>query len=132
MNRESFIETYGFSIEDMDEQLKNKRYRRFREMINDLNEADTAEYIEDQSPDARILIFRMLHKDQAADVFAFLPPEIQEEIINASTDVEVKSIIEELYVDDAVDMMEELPATVVKRILKTALIAVCLCTLHSR
>lgn len=120
MNRESFIETYGFSIEDMDEQLKNKRYRRFREMINDLNEADTAEYIEDQRPDARILIFRMLHKDQAADVFAFLPPEIQEEIINASTDVEVKSIIEELYVDDAVDMMEELPATVVKRILKTA------------
>ena len=55
-----------------------------------------------------VLIFRMLPKDQAADVFAFLEPDVQEHIINSINDAEVSKIVEDLFVDDAVDMLEEL------------------------
>lgn len=66
------------------------------------------------------MVFRMLPKELAADVFAFLEPDVQEHIINSITDAELAKIIEDLFVDDAVDMLEELPATVVKRVMRTA------------
>lgn len=120
MDQEDFIETYGFSVDDLDQLLEDKKYRLLREKLNDLNEADIAEYLEDLPGEKRLLLFRMLQKDKASDVFAFLPADIQEVIINSITDVELSSIIEDLYVDDAVDMLEELPASVVRRVLKNA------------
>ena len=120
LNHEDFLETYGFEMDELDSLLNQKQYREFRDKINDLNEADTADYIETLKGERQLLVFRMLHKDKAADVFAFLPVEIQEVIINAITDKELGTIIEELYVDDAVDMLEELPATCVRRVLKNA------------
>jgi magnesium transporter len=120
MDIETFVETYGFSIDELNELLKNKQLRLFKEKINDLNEADTAQYIEDLPQERRLLVYRMLEKDKASDVFAFLPVEIQGEIINSITDAELRNIVEDLYVDDAVDMLEELPATVVRRVLKNA------------
>ncbi|MEE3468975.1 MAG: CBS domain-containing protein, partial [Eubacterium sp.] len=120
MNNEDFFETYGFSIEELNELLKTKQYRLLREKINDINEVDLAEFIEDLDHEQRLLVFRMLHKDNAADVFANLPVEVQAQIIISITDTELKSIVDELYVDDAVDMLEELPATVVRRVLKNA------------
>jgi magnesium transporter len=120
MDIETFVETYGFSIDDLNELLKNKQLRLFKEKINDLNEADTAQYIEGLPQERRLLVYRMLEKDKASDVFAFLPVEIQGEIINSITDAELRNIVEDLYVDDAVDMLEELPATVVRRVLKNA------------
>lgn len=66
------------------------------------------------------MVFRILSKEIAAAVFANLEVEEQETIINSITDTELAGIIEELYVDDAVDMMEELPANVVKRVMRTA------------
>ena len=120
MDQEDFIETYGFSVDDLNQLLEEKKYRLLREKLNDLNEADIAEYLEDLPGEKRLLLFRMLQKDKASDVFAFLPADIQEIIINSITDVELSSIIEDLYVDDAVDMLEELPASVVRRVLKNA------------
>ena len=120
MNNEDFFETYGFSIEELNELLRTKQYRQLREKINDINEVDLAEFLEDLDQEQRLLVFRMLHKDNAADVFANLPVEVQAQIIIAITDTELKSIVDELYVDDAVDMLEELPATVVRRVLKNA------------
>ena len=120
MNNEDFFETYGFSIEELNELLKTKQYRQLREKINDINEVDLAEFLEDLDQEQRLLVFRMLHKDNAADVFANLPVEVQAQIIISITDTELKSIVDELYVDDAVDMLEELPATVVRRVLKNA------------
>ena len=79
-----------------------------------MNEADIAEFMEELDENRKILIFRMLPKGLAADVFACLEPDIQEHIINSITDYELGKIIEDLYVDDAVDMLEELPAIVVK------------------
>ena len=120
MEKEDFVETYGFSPDDLDQLLADKKYRMLREKVNDLNEADIAEYIESLPDDKQLLVFRMLAKDKASDVFAFLPADVQEIIINSITDNELGRIIEDLYVDDAVDMLEELPATVVRRVLKSA------------
>lgn len=120
MDQEIFKETYGFSVDELNQLLEEKKYRQLRERIDELNEADTAEYLEELPEEKRLLVFRMLPKDKAADVFAFLPPDIQGIIINSITDTELGNIVEDLYVDDAVDMLEELPATVVRRVLKNA------------
>ncbi|MDE6894802.1 MAG: magnesium transporter, partial [Lachnospiraceae bacterium] len=79
-----------------------------------MNEADIAEFMEELDDNRKVLIFRMLPKELAADVFACLETDIQEHIINSITDAEIHKIVEDLFVDDAVDMLEELPATVVK------------------
>lgn len=85
-----------------------------------MNEVDVAAFIEELNSERTVVVFRMLPKEQATDVFACLPIEKQEHIINSITDSELKYIIEDLFVDDAVDMLEELPAMVVKRVLKNA------------
>ena len=81
---------------------------------------DVAEFMEQLTPLQQITCFRTLPKDQASDVFAELEPETQQNIISAITDQELSPIIEDLFVDDAVDMLEEMPAMVVKRVLKNA------------
>ncbi len=120
MDNEIFLETYGFPVEELNELLESKQLRQLREKLNELNEADIAEYLEELPEEKRLVVFRMLHKDLASEVFAFLPVEIQEMIINSISDTELGRIIEDLYVDDAVDMLEELPANVVRRVLKNA------------
>ena len=71
MDQEDFVETYGFSTDDLNQLLERKQYRQLREKVNDLNEADTAEYLEELPDEKRLLVFRMLQKDKASDVFAF-------------------------------------------------------------
>ena len=86
--------------------------------IDELNEIDAAEYLESLPDELMLSAFRMLKKDAAADIFSFMDIEMQEAIIGRMSDTEIAMIIEELYVDDAVDILEELPAIMVKRILK--------------
>ena len=100
--------------------LENKQYRSLKLTLCDMNEHDIAAFLEELDPSQLAMVFRMLSKEQAAEVFANLEVQEQECIINSVTDAELGSIIEELYVDDAVDMMEELPANVVKRVMRTA------------
>lgn len=100
--------------------LENKQYRSLKLTLCDMNEYDIAAFLEELDPSQLAMVFRMLSKEQAAEVFANLEVQEQECIINSVTDAELGSIIEELYVDDAVDMMEELPANVVKRVMRTA------------
>lgn len=100
--------------------LEEKQIKRLRETLDDMNEFDVAEFLTELEPPQMAMIFRMLTKEQAAEVFANLEVEEQEHIINSITDSELAGIIEELYVDDAVDMMEELPANVVKRVMRMA------------
>ncbi len=106
------------------ELVKQKKYRQVSTIIADWNEADIAELLEEISdrlgPEKGALIYRLLPKDLAIEVFAFLPPDNQGNLIMGMSDKELSGIVEELYVDDAVDLMEELPATVVKRILQNA------------
>ena len=110
----------NFDWELLAELLENRQFRKLRETMAEMNEVDIAEFIEEQELEKKVLVYRMLPKERAADVFSFLEVEDQEHIINSITDYELGKIIEDLYVDDAVDMLEELPAIVVKRVLKNA------------
>ena len=100
--------------------VSRKQFRQLKDELCEMNEFDIASFLEELDSEKQIIIFRMLPKELASDVFACLEVETQEHIINSITDKELAYIIEELYVDDAVDMLEELPATIVKRVLQNA------------
>ena len=100
--------------------LDSRNMRALKQRMEEMNEFDVAEFLA-EIPDNRMpMVFRLLSKETASDVFANFDAPDQERIINSMTDSELAGIIEELYVDDAVDMMEELPANVVKRVMRAA------------
>lgn len=107
-------------VEELTELLENKQFPKLHEIMAGINEMDVAAFMETLSPAQTAVCFRTLPKDQASDVFANLEPETQQVVIEAITDQEIAYIIEDLFVDDAVDMLEEMPAMVVKRVLKNA------------
>lgn len=108
------------NLEELMRLVQERKFRRLKEALVEMNEQDIAEFIEELDSEKKVVVFRMLPKELSSEVFACLEPEDQQHIINSIGDVELKYIIEDLYVDDAVDMMEELPANVVKRVLKIA------------
>ena len=98
--------------------LSEKRYHAFMNEVDELNTVDAAEYLMSLPDELLVTAFRMLKKDTAADIFAEIDSDLQEGIIEKMSDKELSIIIENLFVDDAVDMLEELPAIMVKRILR--------------
>ena len=110
----------NYDLELLLQYVAEHKFRLLRSRLAEMNEADIAEFMEEVDDNQKVLIFRMLPKELAADVFACLEPDIQEHIINSITDAEIHKIIEDLFVDGAVDMLEELPATVVKRVMRMA------------
>ncbi len=108
------------NFEALEALLDVKNYRALREVLADTNEVDVALFIEELPVEKAVVTFRTLPKDMAADVFANLSPETQEVIIGSITDRELAVILDDLHTDDAVDMLEEMPANVVKRVLRNA------------
>ena len=101
--------------------VNDRKYADVKKEIIERNEADIADLLEDiREEDQRIRVFRLLPKDVAADVFSHLPIELEQSIITSLTDRETKNIIDNMFADDATDLMEEMPANVVKRILANA------------
>ena len=98
--------------------LENKKYSSLRDVLSSMNEADIAAMFSEVSSDSLPLLFRLLPKDLAADTFALMDTDEQELLIRGFSDNEIKEVVDELYVDDAADIVEEMPANVVKRILK--------------
>ena len=105
---------------ELTELLENRQMKQLRDRMNEMPEFDVAEFLSSLEDNRMPMLFRLLSKERAAEVFANLEAPDQERIINSITDAELSGIVEELYVDDAVDMMEELPANVVKRVMRTA------------
>ncbi|MBE6976415.1 MAG: magnesium transporter [Ruminococcaceae bacterium] len=100
--------------------LDEKKYAALRDILMVMNPSDIAELF-GQVPEKSIpLLFRLLPKEQAADTFVEMDTDAQELLIRSFSDNELKEIVDELYVDDAADLVEEMPANVVKRILKQA------------
>jgi Mg2+ transporter (mgtE) len=97
-----------------------RNYRALRSVLETMNEVDIAEFINDLPVEEAVIIFRLLQKPIAADVFSELDYEIQQRLVEAINDKEVKTLFDALAIDDAVDMLEEMPAELVKRILKNA------------
>ena len=100
--------------------LEGKKYSTIKDVLVTMEPADVAGILEELGDERIPRIFRLLPKEQAAETFAELDPELQELLIRGFSDAELHDVIEELYVDDAVDLVEEMPANVVKRILAQA------------
>ena len=112
---EERIEELELTIKEL---LSEKKYHQIRQILVDLNEADIAEIIETiDDKDDVVRIFRLLPKDNAAEVFSYIPVEYEQMIIESLTTREIGQIMNDLYSDDAVDMLEEMPANVVKKVL---------------
>lgn len=100
--------------------LKQKQYSDIKQMLEDMNAADIALLLEDLPEEATPLLFRLLPKELAAETFVEMESDAQEMLIRGFSDTELKEVVDELYVDDAVDIIEEMPANVVGRILRSA------------
>ena len=101
------------------ELIENKRMSDLQQLLDDVNSADFPSLFEELNEEEIIIIYRLLSKEKAAEVFAELDSDVQEKLINFLTDKELKSVVERLFMDDTVDLIEEMPANVVKRILKS-------------
>ncbi len=97
--------------------LEEKKYQELKQVLNEMESADIAAMFEELPESKMTLLFRLLSKETAAEVFVELESDTQEVLITSFSDSELKEVLEELYVDDAVDIIEEMPANVVKRIL---------------
>ncbi len=100
--------------------IEGKKYAALRDILVTMNPADVAAVFEETDELALPLLFRLLPKELAAETFVEMQPEQQELLIRGFSDTELKEVVDELYVDDAVDLVEEMPANVVKRILRQA------------
>ncbi len=106
--------------DELMELLDKRDMKQLQRRMEEMREFDVAEFLAELGDNRMPMVFRLLSKETAAEVFANFDAPEQEEIINSITDSELAGIMEEMYVDDAVDMMEELPANVVKRAMRTA------------
>ena len=100
--------------------LEEKKFAALREILVVMNPSDIAALFGDLEEQRIPLLFRLLPKELAAESFVEMDPDAQEVLIRSFSDNELKEIVDELYVDDAADLVEEMPANVVKRILKQA------------
>ena len=106
--------------DELKELLESHNMKTLKARMDEMQEFDVAEFLSSLEDNRMPMLFRLLSKEKAAEVFANLEVPDQERVINSITDSELSGIIEELYVDDAVDMMEELPANVVQRVMRAA------------
>ena len=100
--------------------LELKRYQSLRDILSTMNPSDIAEILGELDERRLPLVFRLLPKELAADAFPEMEPDQQELLIRGFSDSELKEVLDEMFVDDAVDMVEEMPANVVRRILDQA------------
>lgn len=103
--------------ESIKELVAEKKFARLKALLVEMNEVDIAEVLDELDIDDCIVTFRLLPKDVAAETFVELPPDVQSKLIGRFTDTEIKGVIDELFIDDMADLIEEMPANVVKKLL---------------
>ena len=106
MNRENVLEM-----------LENKKFKELREVLENTHPVDIAELLDELDDRPMIFVFRMLDKDEAAEVFTEMNNDAREVLLNALTDSEIKEVVDEMYLDDFADLLEEMPANVVEHLL---------------
>ena len=111
---EKFLDTENIIAE----LIESRQFVRLKEMLSEMQPADIAEIFEDANLKDIQVIFRILPKELAAEVFVELDSDKQELLVNAFSDKELREVLDELFMDDAADIVDEMPATVAKRILK--------------
>ena len=98
--------------------LDNKRYQELKIIMEQMNPADIALILDEAEKKSALTLFRLLPKELASETFAYIETEQQEQLISAFSDRELRAVVNELFLDDTVDLIEEMPASVVARILK--------------
>ena len=98
--------------------LTEKKFSQLKQLLSTMNPVDLAGILEEMPQDSLPLVYRLLPKELAAEAFAEMDNDLQEILIQAFSDKELQEVLDELYLDDAVDIIEEMPANVVKRILR--------------
>ena len=100
--------------------LLEKQYKAIKSIFDTMNPVDTALLLPEFDEKQMVMLFRLIPKESAAMVFTYMEPEQEQVLIEAFTDSELKFIIEDMFIDDAVDVIEEMPANVVERMLSVA------------
>ena len=109
----------NYDLDLLLELVEQRKFRSLKELLSQMNEVDIAEFLDELDVEQEILVFRLLPKDTAAEVFTYLEnTEDQEKLIGALSDRELREVLDELYLDDTVDIIEDMPANVVSRILR--------------
>ena len=109
----------NFDLELLLQLVAQKQYRALKELLSEMNEVDIAEFMGEVEPEQLVVIFRLLPRDMAADVFTYLEDsDDQEKLINVLSDKELRAVLDELALDDTVDIIEDMPANVVSRMLR--------------
>ena len=110
-----------YDLEQLIELVQTRKFRKLRDILLEMNEVDIAEFLDELGPEETVLVFRLLPKELAAEVFTELEDsDDQERLINALSDKELREVLDELYLDDTVDVIEDMPANVVSRILRNS------------
>lgn len=105
-------------FEQLQQLIRNNQIGTLKMTLSDMNAADVAAFMEALDPERRLLVFRILPKDLSAAAFSYLPPDLQEHIVDAIPDQEVEQVMDRLFTDDAVNFLEEVPANIVKKVLR--------------
>ena len=98
--------------------IEDGNYIRLKNELNEENAANLAEFFEELSDENQLFVFRLLTKDNAADVFSYMDSDTQEHIVKSISDNEVRNIVDELFMDDTVDFLSEAPANLVTKVLR--------------
>ena len=104
--------------EEIKKLLDEKKFNKLKTELKEVNAADIPALLEDLDKEEVVKLFRILSKEQAGEAFSYMEPYMKEKLIQDLTDTELKNIMDELFMDDTVDLVEEMPSNVVKRILK--------------
>lgn len=105
-------------LEDIYHLLETNQLNKVREILVDLQPVDIAELFEEMSKEQSLKLFRILPKSLSADIFSYLSSDKQQEIIENITDEEIRNIVNDMFIDDTVDFIEEMPANIVDKILQ--------------
>ena len=112
------MEEWNETVEKWQELIEKGQYILLREELNEENPANVAEFLEELPADKQLYLFRLLSKDMAAEAFSFLDNDTQEMLVTSITDTEVRNIVDNMYLDDTIDFLEEAPANLVSKVLR--------------
>lgn len=112
------MEEWNETVEKWQELIEKGQYILLREELNEENPANVAEFLEELPADKQLFLFRLLSKDMAAEAFSYLDNDTQEMLVTSITDTEVRNIVDNMYLDDTIDFLEEAPANLVSKVLR--------------
>ncbi len=106
------------NIEEIRELIENKQFTELKKELKDMKSADVSMILDELDKEQAVIVFRLLSKEKAGMAFSYMETDMREKLIKDLTDAELKNVLDELFMDDTVDLIEEMPSNVVTRILR--------------